>query len=133
MTQSLHVCKEFVVRCVLMNEPDGTNGTQNGHSAVHHHYCYMNNRHQRVLWVAHFEDCKDWEDEVQRCEPNRTTESHKVPKEGDGSCNESDHHNVHCGHPKPHQAVVQAQGRLVVVHHFILNEEVGWAAINLHT
>ena len=116
-----------------MNVLDGANGAQNGHSGVHHHNGNIDKLDDGVLWIAHFEERQHWKDEVQGCEPNGATERNEVSEEGNGSCNEGDDHTVHCGHHQSHQAVVQAQGRLVVVHHLLLNKKVRWAAINLDT
>lgn len=129
----LHVREKFVIHDVFVNELDGTDGSQDSHDSVHDHNGNIDEHYKRVLRVAHFEERNDGDDEVQRRESHSSAEGNEVAEEGNGSCNDSDDHNVDCGHCQSYETVVDAQGGLVVVHHLLLNVEVGRAAINLGT
>ncbi len=75
------------VICILNNIPDGTNCTQNGYQCVQDYDPYVECPENWTFGPLDSEESKYWENEVKRCEPNGSTECHKVTKKWHGSSN----------------------------------------------
>jgi len=131
MLGSLHIRKELVLTDILMNVLNSSNGAQQRHHRVHHHNCQVEDELEGILRPTHFEERQDGEDEVERGESDGAAEGHEVAEEGNGGGYDGDDDDVSGGDAQADQAVVEGQRGFLVVHHFLLHEEVGGAAVDL--